>query len=183
MTASAPCSRSKAPPEPSSSATAALRWAVTEIVHSWDDAKQRYENGNVQMYLDGTWQPMHDDFFSKNQDEFDTTDYPNSCPGGLSSDFAGEADFALDHTDNAPEGAEGFQSTRNWYLADCANIQVGGPQDPDKKYAEPADILWTCTPDNNDGDIDVVVLTAARLGRARLIDNVQCRATGAIGSG
>ena len=29
-------------------------------------------------------------------------------------------------------------------------------------------------------DIDVVVLTAARLGRARLIDNVQCRATGAI---
>jgi pantoate--beta-alanine ligase len=29
-------------------------------------------------------------------------------------------------------------------------------------------------------DIDVVVLTAARLGRARLIDNVQCRATGEI---
>ena len=28
---------------------------------------------------------------------------------------------------------------------------------------------------------DVVVLTAARLGRARLIDNVQCRAPGAIG--
>ena len=27
---------------------------------------------------------------------------------------------------------------------------------------------------------DVVVLTAARLGRARLIDNVQCRATGAV---
>ena len=30
-------------------------------------------------------------------------------------------------------------------------------------------------------DIDVVVLTAARLGRARLIDNLQCRATGHIG--
>jgi len=29
-------------------------------------------------------------------------------------------------------------------------------------------------------DVDVVVLTAARLGRARLIDNVQCRATGEI---
>jgi len=29
-------------------------------------------------------------------------------------------------------------------------------------------------------DIDVVVLTAARLGRARLIDNVQCRATGEL---
>jgi pantoate--beta-alanine ligase len=29
-------------------------------------------------------------------------------------------------------------------------------------------------------DIDVVVLTAARLGRARLIDNVQCRATGPL---
>ena len=29
-------------------------------------------------------------------------------------------------------------------------------------------------------DVDVVVLTAARLGRARLIDNLQCRATGAI---
>jgi len=31
-------------------------------------------------------------------------------------------------------------------------------------------------------DVDVVVLTAARLGRARLIDNLQCRATGAITS-
>jgi len=29
-------------------------------------------------------------------------------------------------------------------------------------------------------DIDVVVLTAARLGRARLIDNLQCRAIGEI---
>jgi len=29
-------------------------------------------------------------------------------------------------------------------------------------------------------DVDVVVLTAARLGRARLIDNVQCRATGEL---
>jgi pantothenate synthetase len=27
-------------------------------------------------------------------------------------------------------------------------------------------------------NLDVVVLTAARLGRARLIDNVQCRARG-----
>ena len=30
-------------------------------------------------------------------------------------------------------------------------------------------------------NVDVVVLTAARLGRARLIDNVQCRAAGEIG--
>jgi pantoate--beta-alanine ligase len=30
-------------------------------------------------------------------------------------------------------------------------------------------------------NVDVVVLTAARLGRARLIDNVQCRAAGSIG--
>lgn len=29
-------------------------------------------------------------------------------------------------------------------------------------------------------DVDVVVLTAARLGRARLIDNLQCRATGVV---
>jgi pantothenate synthetase len=28
--------------------------------------------------------------------------------------------------------------------------------------------------------VDVVVLAAARLGRARLIDNVQCRATGEL---
>ena len=32
-------------------------------------------------------------------------------------------------------------------------------------------------------NVDVVVLTAARLGRARLIDNVQCRATGDLGDG
>jgi len=30
-------------------------------------------------------------------------------------------------------------------------------------------------------NVDVVVLTAARLGRARLIDNIQCRATGDLG--
>ena len=30
-------------------------------------------------------------------------------------------------------------------------------------------------------NVDVVVLTAARLGRARLIDNVQCRAAGEVG--
>jgi pantoate--beta-alanine ligase len=32
-------------------------------------------------------------------------------------------------------------------------------------------------------NVDVVVLTAARLGRARLIDNVQCRAAGRVGDG
>jgi pantoate--beta-alanine ligase len=32
-------------------------------------------------------------------------------------------------------------------------------------------------------NVDVVVLTAARLGRARLIDNVQCRAAGRLGDG
>jgi len=32
-------------------------------------------------------------------------------------------------------------------------------------------------------DVDVVVLAAARLGRARLIDNVQCRAAGPLASG
>jgi pantoate--beta-alanine ligase len=31
-------------------------------------------------------------------------------------------------------------------------------------------------------DLDVVVLTAARLGRARLIDNLRCRATGELDS-
>jgi pantoate--beta-alanine ligase len=32
-------------------------------------------------------------------------------------------------------------------------------------------------------NVDVVVLTAARLGRARLIDNVRCRAAGRVGDG
>ena len=67
--------------------------------------------------------------------------------------------------------------------ADLADIQREGLESlrtvgfrPD--YFE-VRMAWTLAEPRGQ-DIDVVVLTAARLGRARLIDNVQCRATGEL---
>ena len=42
---------------------------------------------------------------------------------------------------------------------------------------------WPARSQPHGPNVDVVVLMAARLGRARLIDNVQCRAAGEVGQG
>jgi pantoate--beta-alanine ligase len=81
---------------------------------------------------------------------------------------------ALDHARRRLEGGD----------ADVAGIEQQGMETlraagfrPDYFEVRMADTLER----PRGQDIDVVVLTAARLGRARLIDNLQCRATGEIG--
>jgi pantoate--beta-alanine ligase len=70
---------------------------------------------------------------------------------------SGDADLA----DIRREGLESLRAAG--FRPDYFEVRMGGT------LAEP-----------HGQDVDVVVLTAARLGRARLIDNVQCRATGEL---
>jgi hypothetical protein len=41
---------------------AEAQWAVTNALRSWDDKQARWENGNMEMWLDGTNQPFYHDF-------------------------------------------------------------------------------------------------------------------------
>lgn len=122
------------------------QWKVTEKPSAWDDSLNRWENGNMVMNLNATPEPFYYVFSG----EFDTTTVANACPGPLSTQYAGTGAIALGHTDNNPAGAKGFQSTASWSLVKCSAL-IGPPQ---KKFPTGGDILYTCTNDNGDGDID-----------------------------
>lgn len=128
--------------------SAYAQWVVTAVPNSWDDAKNRWENGNLVMYLDGTAQPFYYPYFPPGQDEFNNDPVADACGVGTTTTFAGTGAISLYHTDTG--GEPGFQSTANWSLVSCAALE--GP--PDKKYPDPGDILATCTSDNGDGVID-----------------------------
>lgn len=129
---------------------ASAQWTVNNVPRSWDDDAARWENGNMIMWLNTDPQPFYYSYgLGQGQDEFNTTPVANACVGGGSTAFAGTAALALDHTDE--DGiAPGFQSTANWALVRCSALEG----DPDTKYPLPADIVYTCTNDNADGDID-----------------------------
>lgn len=113
---------------------------TTNVLRSYDDGSGQYENGNITMFLDGLPQPFY------TQLDWDNDDHADACGVGTTSDFAGDAVIGLYHTDNAPAGAPGFQSTLNWSLVPCSVFDT-------KKYPEPADILASCIPGNpEDGD-------------------------------
>lgn len=134
------------------SSAVSAHWTVNNVPRSWDDGAGRWENGNLTMYLNSDPQPFYYEFFGNGSDEFDTTAVTNACEGGGSTSFAGQASLALDHTDNT-NNAMGFQSTANWALVRCSALDKPTNQ-TDVKYPAPADILFTCTLDNKDGDID-----------------------------
>lgn len=122
------------------------QWKVTNVPNAWDDGQNRWENGNMTMFLNATPEPFYYDFTN----EFDTTTVANACTGPLSTRYAGTGSISLYHTDNNPSGAQGFQSTGNWSLVKCSALLAT----PQVKFPAPADILYTCTADNADGDID-----------------------------
>ena len=49
---------------------AEAQWAVTNVLRSWDNKQDRWENGNMQLWLDGTNQPFYHSFFGPS--EFNT---------------------------------------------------------------------------------------------------------------
>lgn len=110
-------------------ANAAL--VTTNILRSWDDGTNRYENGNLTMNLDNNRQPFY------TQLDFNTDLHADACGPSTSSQWAGDAVIGLYHTDNNPAGAQGFQNSGNWELVKCSTFLTN-------KYPAPADILAKC---------------------------------------
>lgn len=103
----------------------------TNVLSAWDYSTFKYENGNARIIFDGDWVPfMHQiDFntntstnqFPRDYSPLDTVLQYQACTplSPTSSIYAGIDEISLYHTDNAPAGAPGFQSTQNWQLVKC----------------------------------------------------------------
>jgi hypothetical protein len=156
-------------------------WTVTNVLRSWDDQQSRWENGNMEMWLDATNQPFHHHFFGPS--EFNTDLITDACnpswPDVVGTDtrYAGSALIGLYHVDTGGSLASptGFQSTTNWKLVKCSALEPGNPT-PDKKYPEAADILADCPADNG----DVYYERCEILGKDTLDQTTEC---GALGTG
>ncbi len=120
-------------------ANAALQ--TTNVLRSWDDGLNRYENGNLTMWLNDSIQPFY------TQLAWDNKPHADACGTGTSSVWAGDATIGLYHTDNNPDGAPGFQSSQDWALVKCSTFTTN-------KYPTPADILTTCVAGTPGGPTD-----------------------------
>ena len=125
---------------------------TTNILRSWDDGLARYENGNMTMWLNNDRQP----FYTKL--DFNTDAHADACGVGTSSKWAGDATIGLYHTDNNPDGAQGFQDSGNWKLVKCSTFGTGSQQTT--KYPAPADVLATCVPGQQQDGPCVLIGTA-----------------------
>jgi hypothetical protein len=104
---------------------------ANSAVYAWDVTALKYQNSNVIVYWDGTWVPFVHELGWDNA-AFDTTPY-----GGCGiTQYAGIMEFGLYHTDNAPEGAPGFQETDHWRIVDCDRDR-DGRFDGDDLQAQP----------------------------------------------
>lgn len=135
----------------------------TNVLRAWDDVQARYENGNMVMFLNA--EP--ETFYTKL--DFDTDLHADACGVGTSTQWAGDAFIGLYHTDNAPAGAPGFQSTLNWKIVDCrafdpndttkfpttsiATCIAGQPQDGPCVLIGPADVVTPCSTGNCQDEI------------------------------
>lgn len=122
-------------------------WGLTNVLKSWDTGASRWEPGNANMYLDGNPQPFYHEIVARNGDEFNNDLVSNACGSGTSTKWAGTAEIGLYHTDNAPDGAPGFQSTASYQLVSCdldSNSPGGDSETPNT-------VLANCTVDDNNG--------------------------------
>jgi hypothetical protein len=131
---------------------------TTNILRSYDDALGRYENGNLTMFLNNDRQPFY------TQLDFNNDPHADACGVGTNSQWAGDATIGLYHTDNLPDGAQGFQNSGNWQLVKCSTFTDPNTGLETIKYPAPADVLATCIPGQQQdgpcvliGPADVVV--------------------------
>lgn len=116
---------------------------LTAALMSWDDGANKWENGNLTMWLNSDPQPFSEEL------GFDNDEVPDACGPGTSTKWAGAIALGHDHLDD--NGAAGFQSTQDWYAVDCTSFsQLHNTQ----KYPTDAQKLIACTPDNGDNVID-----------------------------
>jgi hypothetical protein len=95
---------------------------ATAVVYAWDEVANRFQNSNVIINFDGSWVSfLHELNFDNDvyPTEYPEAQLPEACPGGGATQWAGEMEYGLYHTDDAPLGAPGFQESRNWQLVSC----------------------------------------------------------------
>lgn len=111
---------------------------ATAVVYAWDQVAAKFQNSNVIINFDGSWVSfLHELNFDK---YLYPTDYPDAllpeaCPEGGATRWAGEMEYGLYHTDDAPLGAPGFVRTRNWQLVSCDRDGDGDFDNADLSYA------------------------------------------------
>jgi hypothetical protein len=115
---------------------------TTHVIYGWDIGSGKFENGNIST----TWGAYWTSFL--HQIDFDAKPYTVPCG---TTRWAGQMEFALYHTDNAPAGAPGFQQSRNWSLVKCDRDGDGDFDGTDRApaagaaYLDPSLVLETCT--------------------------------------
>jgi hypothetical protein len=103
---------------------------ATNVVRSWDEAVLKYQNSNVVVNFDGHWHPfLHELAFDTDpyKDVGDPDWWPDPCPGYplSTTQWAGIMEYGLYHEDNAPDGAPGWQETRDWQIVNCDRNEDG----------------------------------------------------------
>jgi len=92
---------------------------LTNVFKAWDRVSESFENGNVAIFWDGGFVEVYSVL------DFDTDLYTivaeddSSCALGETTPWAGRIELGFYHTDNAPSGAAGFQSSQLWEIVDC----------------------------------------------------------------
>ncbi|MBN1180015.1 MAG: hypothetical protein JXD18_12445 [Anaerolineae bacterium] len=110
---------------------------ATSVVYAWDQVADKFQNSNIVVAFDGSWVSF------LHQLNFDRyvypTEHPNplvteACPGGGATQWAGQMEYGLYHTDDAPLGAPGFQESRAWQLVSCDRDGDGDFDNADLNY-------------------------------------------------
>jgi hypothetical protein len=121
-----------------------------KVVYAWDVVSEKYENGNLNLQFN-VWVPFwHELTFDT--DPFDwqnffpfpdqngvPMDYPGGCTGTDQTVWEGVMEYGLYHVDDAPLGALGFMTSRDWELVHCDR---DGTYTPKNKILDNADLAW-----------------------------------------
>jgi len=98
---------------------------ATHWVDGWDEGSspQQYAHSLNVVVFDGDWLSfLHELEFDKDPYVQTNPAYPASaCPAysERTTTWAGVMEFGLGHVDNAPDGAPGWQESRDWQLVAC----------------------------------------------------------------
>ena len=93
---------------------------ATSLAYSWDVTADAFEWGHATIEWDGSWIPLLQEIYFDQLDRPPEPDEPQICADPTKTTrYAGWIEYGLPHVDNEPEGARGFQESRNWTLIDC----------------------------------------------------------------
>jgi hypothetical protein len=92
-------------------------------VDGWDEASNQYAHSLNEVTFDGQWVPfLHELDFDNDLYAQTNPAYPEyACPSfpTRTTKWAGVMEFGLYNVDNSPDGAPGWQESRDWQLVAC----------------------------------------------------------------